>query len=151
MEPLPPTPETIPLLGGIVGALAAHAAGLHAWVGALVGLAFGFAAYEWLRRSRWKRFAVLPWEFNVRGQRARARGDLQAAAGEFDDGLELHPHNAALLYNAACIASLRGETLNARELLDRAAERDPRAARWAAEDEDLAATMAAWPANAQSA
>ena len=45
----------------------------------------------------------------------------------------------------------RGNHARARELLDRAVERDPRARRWAAEDDDLAATMAAWPANAQSA
>src|SRR2546422_2517480 len=99
MEPLPPTPETIPLLGGIAGALVAHYAGVHAWVGALAGLAVGFAAYELLRRSRWKRFGILPWEFNVRGQRARARDDLDAAAREYADGLTLHPRNAALLYN----------------------------------------------------
>ena len=154
MEPLPPAPETVPLLAGVAGALIAYYTGTHAWIGALLGLAAGFGLYELMRRAPQpgiRRLAILPWEFNVRGQRHRRRGDLEAAACEYEAGLALHPRNAAMLYNAACVESLRGNHVRARELLDRAVERDPRARRWAAEDDDLAATMAAWPANAQSA
>jgi tetratricopeptide (TPR) repeat protein len=141
MEPLPPAPETIPFVFGIAGTLVARATGVALPIGAIAGLAIGFVAYELLRRAPWpsaRRFAVLPWEFNVRGQRARAKGDLEAADRAFAEGLGLHPRNAALLYNAACIASLRGDRERARRLLARATERDPRARRWAADDADLA-------------
>jgi tetratricopeptide (TPR) repeat protein len=154
MEPLPPTPETVPLLAGVAGAVIAYYAGTHAWIGALLGLAAGFGLYELMRRAQQpgiRRLAILPWEFNVRGLRYRNRGDLDAAAREYEAGIALHPRNAAMLYNAACVASLRGEHDRARHLLNRAVDRDPRARRWAVEDHDLAATMAAWPANAQSA
>jgi tetratricopeptide (TPR) repeat protein len=154
MEPLPPTPETIPLVFGIAGAVLAHYAGVAVPLGALAGLGAGFGVYELMRRVPWaglRRFAILPWEFNVRGLRARSKGDLEGAARHFASGLALHPRNAALLYNAACIASLQGRTEEARELLAGAAVRDPRAHRWARDDEDLAGTMAAWPANAPSA
>jgi len=154
MEPLPPTPETIPLLFGIAGAVLAHSTGLAVPIGALAGLGAGFGVYELVRRAPWpsvRRFGILPWEFNVRGLRARHKDDLEAAAREYEAGLELHPRNAALLYNAACVASLQGRHEEARELLERAARGDPRARRWAQDDADLAGTMAAWPANAPSA
>ena len=154
MEPLPPTPETIPLVFGIFGAVVAHYGGVALPLGALAGLGAGFGVYELARRAPWasiRRFAVLPWEFNVRGLRARSQGDLEAAAREYESGLVLHPRNAALLYNAACVASLQGRHEDARDLLARAAGTDPRAHRWAREDADLAGTMAAWPANAPSA
>src|SRR5439155_1594057 len=83
MEPLPPAPETVPLLAGVAGAVIAHYAGTHAWIGALLGLAAGFGLYELMRRAPQRgvrRLAILPWEFNVRGQRHRRRGDLEAAA-----------------------------------------------------------------------
>jgi tetratricopeptide (TPR) repeat protein len=154
MEPLPPTPETIPLAFGIAGAVLAHYAGVAVPFGALAGLGVGFAVYELVRRAPWpavRRFGILPWEFNVRGLRARGKDDLDAAGREYEAGLALHPRNAALLYNGACIASLQGRHEEARELLRRAAHSDPRVHRWAREDEDLAGTMAAWPANASSA
>jgi tetratricopeptide (TPR) repeat protein len=154
MEPLPPTPETIPLAFGIAGAVGAHYGGVALPVGAIGGLAVGFGLYELMRRAPQKalrRLTILPWEFNVRGLRARNAGDLEEAARAYASGLDLHPRNAALLYNAACVASLRGRHNEARELLRRAAASDGRVPRWAREDEDLAATMAAWPANAPSA
>jgi tetratricopeptide (TPR) repeat protein len=154
MEPLPPTPETIPFLFGIVGAVLAHYAGVAVPLGALAGLGAGFGVYELVRRAPWpavQRFGILAWEFNVRGLRARNKGDLDDAAHHYASGLALHPRNAALLYNAACVASLQGRFDEARELLGRAARNDPRAHRWAREDADLAGTMASWPANAPSA
>jgi tetratricopeptide (TPR) repeat protein len=154
MEPLPPTPETIPFAFGIAGAVLAHYAGVAVPVGALAGLGAGFGIYELMRRAPWaavRRFAILPWEFNVRGLRARRHGDLEGAAQHYESGLALHPRNASLLYNAACVASLQGRREEARELLERAAHTDPRAHRWAREDEDLAGTMAPWPASAPSA
>jgi tetratricopeptide (TPR) repeat protein len=73
-----------------------------------------------------------------------------ARAGRWDEAIRLHeaalatrPDHASLLYNLACMEALAGRRLDALLHLKRAVELDPRAAEWAARDDDFASIRAA--------
>jgi tetratricopeptide (TPR) repeat protein len=79
------------------------------------------------------------WEENAgvitlfdQGEYARAKERLLGA-------IEHWPETGVLLYNLACAESRLGEQDAALEHLARAVELDPKAAEWAADDDDLAA------------
>lgn len=66
-------------------------------------------------------------------------GDRAGALAAAAEGVERHPGNASARYNAACYASLAGETAQALAYLSRALELDPALAGTARTDPDLEA------------
>ena len=65
-------------------------------------------------------------------------GELDRGLAELDAGLEEKPDQPALLYHRACLRTRAGRLDEARADLDRATAADPKLAKWAAKDDDLA-------------
>jgi len=85
---------------------------------------------------RGKPFTVSPWEFVFAGVPAYEGRRYDEAKALLVEGLELHPGNASLLYDLACMEALLGERDAALEHLE-AAVRDPRFREFAETDSDL--------------
>ena len=83
-----------------------------------------------------KPFTVSPWEFVFAGVPAYEGRRYDEAKALLVEGLELHPGNASLLYDLACMEALLGERDAALEHLE-AAVRDPRFREFAETDSDL--------------
>jgi tetratricopeptide (TPR) repeat protein len=66
-------------------------------------------------------------------------GDFARAYAIASAGLADHPEHGSLHYNLACYAARDGRLELAREHLAKALAAEPRAAEWAAQDDDLAA------------
>jgi tetratricopeptide (TPR) repeat protein len=81
-------------------------------------------------------FRVSPWEFAFAGVPAYDAKRYEEAKALLVEGLELHPGNASLLYNLACMEALLGEKDAALEHLAEAV-RNPRVREWATTDSDL--------------
>ena len=81
-------------------------------------------------------FKVSPWEFAFAGVPAWEAKRYDEAKALLLEGLELHPGNASLLYNLACVEALSGEHDAALEHLAQAMT-DPRVRKWAETDSDL--------------
>jgi tetratricopeptide (TPR) repeat protein len=84
-----------------------------------------------------KAFAPSPWESWLEALPAYKAKDFDAAAGVLSRALAAHPDNPNILYNLACCESLAGRREAALAHYRRAAELDPRAPEWAANDSDL--------------
>jgi hypothetical protein len=79
-----------------------------------------------------------PWEWSFRAEPFARSGDHEQAREIMRDGLERHPDNPAMLYNAACYAALAGDQDAAIDYLARALAADPdRVRSWSATDTDL--------------
>jgi quercetin dioxygenase-like cupin family protein len=83
-------------------------------------------------------FRVSPWEYFFAGYARAAAGDPEEAERLAREGLEQYPGHPVLTFHLACFETMAGHEDAALEHLREAAERDPRVAAWAAEDEDLA-------------
>jgi tetratricopeptide (TPR) repeat protein len=81
-------------------------------------------------------FKVSPWEFAFAGVPAFEAKRYDEAAALLREGLELHPGNASLLYNLACMEALSGERDAALEHLAEAAK-NPRFREFAETDSDF--------------
>jgi quercetin dioxygenase-like cupin family protein len=79
-----------------------------------------------------------PWEWPFYAQRFRPTADHEAALALLAEGLERHPENPSILYEVACWHSMAGRHDEALAALARAVKADPRCAKWASDDEDLA-------------
>jgi tetratricopeptide (TPR) repeat protein len=87
--------------------------------------------------TRGEPFRVSPWEFAFAGTpawRAKRYGDVESLLRE---GLELHPGNASLLYDLACLDALQGRVEEAFDHLRAALDAQPRYREYAAKDSDL--------------
>ena len=83
-------------------------------------------------------FEPSAWEHYFAAGAAAADGDLDRAYAMTVAGLEEHPGNSSLLYNAACYRALAGHADEAMELLRQAYAADPDLVReWAPGDSDL--------------
>jgi hypothetical protein len=85
---------------------------------------------------RGEAFTVSPWEFVFAGAPAYEATHYAEAKALIAEGLELHPCNASLLYNLACMEALLGEKDAALEHLE-AAVQNPRFREFARMDGDL--------------
>ncbi len=88
------------------------------------------------------------WEHYFAAGAAAQAGDFDRALELTNAGLEEHPGNGALLYNAACFLALAGRADEAIEHLGQALAADPERVReWAADDSDLDSLRdrADWP------
>jgi tetratricopeptide (TPR) repeat protein len=81
-------------------------------------------------------FKVSPWEFAFAGVPAWEAERYDEAAALLREGLELHPGNASLLYNLACVEALTGDDDAALEHLAEAAK-NPRFRAFAETDSDF--------------
>ena len=81
-------------------------------------------------------FKVSPWEFAFAGVPAWEAKRYDEAKALLLQGLELHPGNASLLYNLACVEALTGEKDPAFEHLAEAAK-NPRFRAFAETDSDF--------------
>lgn len=81
-------------------------------------------------------FKVSPWEFAFAGVPAFEAKRYDEAKALLLEGLELHPGNASLLYNLACVEAVSGEKDAALEHLAEAAK-NPRFRRFAETDSDF--------------
>jgi len=78
------------------------------------------------------------WEHQFTADTVARAGDVERAHELALAGLEEHPGNGALLYNAACYSALAGRADEAIEHLREAYEADPEhIGSWAADDSDL--------------
>jgi len=82
-------------------------------------------------------FRPSPWEWSFAAEPLVRAGDHDAAIAIMREALELHPDNAATLYDLACFEALAGQADEAIEHLIRASELEPKTATWAADDRDL--------------
>jgi quercetin dioxygenase-like cupin family protein len=78
------------------------------------------------------------WEWAFGAQRFRAAADHEAAIALLTDGLGHHPENSSILYELACWQTMAGRLDEALDALHRAVKGDPRSAKWAQDDDDLA-------------
>lgn len=85
---------------------------------------------------RGEAFTVSPWEFVFAGAPAYQSERYAEAKALLLEGLELHPGNASLLYNLACMEALLGQRDEALDHLVAAVE-DPRFREFAKTDSDL--------------
>jgi tetratricopeptide (TPR) repeat protein len=69
-------------------------------------------------------FKVSPWEFAFAGVPAWEAKRYDEAKALLVEGLELHPGNASLLYNLACVEALQGDDEAALEHLAEAAQNE---------------------------
>jgi tetratricopeptide (TPR) repeat protein len=90
-----------------------------------------------------KAFAPSPWEAWLEALPFYSEKEFEAAAEVMTRALEAHPDNPNVLYNLACCEALAGRRDDALAHLARAAELDPRVAKWAADDSDLDAIRGA--------
>ena len=81
-------------------------------------------------------FTISPWEFAFAGTPAWEAKRYDEAKALLVEGLELHPGNASLLYNLACVEALMGDKDAALDHLAQAAT-NPRVREWAKTDSDL--------------
>jgi tetratricopeptide (TPR) repeat protein len=81
-------------------------------------------------------FKVSPWEFAFAGVPAWEAKRYDEAKALLVEGLELHPGNASLLYNLACVEALQGDDEAALEHLAEAAQNE-RFREFAKTDSDL--------------
>ena len=88
---------------------------------------------------RGEAFKVSPWEFAFAGMPAYEAERYDEAKALLLEGLEVHPGNASLLYNLACMEARGGRTLDALLHLQRAVELDEKWASFAVKDSDFAA------------
>jgi tetratricopeptide (TPR) repeat protein len=84
-------------------------------------------------------YEISPWEAYFRADALLLAGDRAGALAAAAEGVERHPGNASARYNAACYASLAGETAQALAYLSRALELDLALAGTARTDPDLEA------------
>jgi quercetin dioxygenase-like cupin family protein len=78
------------------------------------------------------------WEHYFAAGAAAQAGDMERAVELTNAGLEEHPGDETLLYNAACFLALAGRPDEAIDHLSRAYASEPdRVREWAAEDSDL--------------
>jgi hypothetical protein len=82
-------------------------------------------------------YEVSPWEWYFRADAQLVAGDVAGALATMVDGVEHHPENASVRFNAACFAALAGETELAVEYLRAALELDPSLAENARSESDL--------------
>jgi quercetin dioxygenase-like cupin family protein len=82
-------------------------------------------------------FQPSAWEHYFAAGAAQEQGDLDRAFELTQRGLEEHPGNVVLLFNAACYRALAGKGDEAIDLLRRAYEADPNRVREFAGDPDL--------------
>jgi tetratricopeptide (TPR) repeat protein len=85
---------------------------------------------------RGEAFKVSPWEFAFAGTPAYEARRYSEARALLVEGLEVHPGNASLLYNLACMEALLGEKNAALDHLTEAVQ-NPRFREFAATDNDL--------------
>jgi len=78
------------------------------------------------------------WEFFFAAYAYADAGDVERGLAEIDAGLEEKPDHPALHYHRACLLTRAGRLDEARPVLERALELDPKLQKWADEDEDLA-------------
>jgi mannose-6-phosphate isomerase-like protein (cupin superfamily) len=81
-------------------------------------------------------FEPSAWEWSFRAA-ALQRTDPAAARAVLADGLGRFPDDAGLHYGVGCLEALSGNADAALEALRQATELNPKARRWAADDEDL--------------
>jgi tetratricopeptide (TPR) repeat protein len=84
-----------------------------------------------------KAFAPSPWEAWLEALPFYTAREFEAAVEVMTRALEAHPDNPNVLYNLACCEALAGRRDDALAHLARAAELDPRVAKWAASDSDF--------------
>jgi tetratricopeptide (TPR) repeat protein len=77
------------------------------------------------------------WEWYFEAERFRDPLDPEAALRLMDEANELFPDQPGVVYSTACWLALAGREDEALSTLRRAVELDPRAAEWAAKDDDL--------------
>jgi quercetin dioxygenase-like cupin family protein len=82
-------------------------------------------------------FSPSAWEHYFAAGAAQEEGDLDRAFELIQQGLEEHPDNVVLLFNAACYRALAGEGDEAIEFLRKAYAADPDRVREFAGDPDL--------------
>jgi mannose-6-phosphate isomerase-like protein (cupin superfamily) len=83
-------------------------------------------------------FAVSAWETVYAAYAHRRLGDLERARALLDEAVAADPTAWQGQYHLACFSALDGDLEAALRHLQRAVELDPKAAEWAADDEDLA-------------
>lgn len=85
-------------------------------------------------------YAVSPWEYSFAANGPAARGDFAGAVETVREALPEHEGNPSIHYSLACFLARDGRLDDALAELRRAYGADPgRVAKWAADDEDLAA------------
>jgi tetratricopeptide (TPR) repeat protein len=84
-----------------------------------------------------KAFEPSPWEAWLEALPFYTAKEYERARDGMGRALERHPDNPNVLYNLACCEALAGRREDALAHLARAAELDPRVAKWAREDSDL--------------
>jgi tetratricopeptide (TPR) repeat protein len=82
-------------------------------------------------------FTPSPWEAWLEALPFYTAKEFDAAADVMTRALEAHPDNSNVLYNLACCEALAGRRSDALAHIIRAAELEPRVAKWAAGDSDL--------------
>lgn len=93
-----------------------------------------------LAGKRGEPFVVSAWETVYAAYAYRRLGDLERARALLDEAVAENPTAWQGQYHLACFAALDGDREAALTHLLRAVELDPEAARWAADDADLATT-----------
>lgn len=78
------------------------------------------------------------WEWRFAAAPARDAGDFDQAYAICSEGLDVHPEEANLHFDLACLAALGGHRERALEHLRRAIDLNPRARVWMQTEEDLA-------------
>jgi tetratricopeptide (TPR) repeat protein len=86
---------------------------------------------------RGKPFQISPWEFSFRTVPLFSAKRYAEAKAVLLEGLELHPGNANLLYDLACVEALAGEREEALEHLATAVTTNPKFGEYAQTDGDL--------------
>jgi hypothetical protein len=84
-------------------------------------------------------FRISPWEFAFAATPAWKEKRYAEVEASLREGLKLHPGNASLLYDLACLDALQGRTDDAVDHLRSALAAQPKFKEYAATDEDLAA------------
>jgi hypothetical protein len=87
--------------------------------------------------TRDKPFRASPWEFAFAATPAWKAKRYDEVEALLQEGLELHPGNASLLYDLACAAALQGRSDEAFAHLRKALEAQPKYGAYATEDPDL--------------
>jgi tetratricopeptide (TPR) repeat protein len=87
--------------------------------------------------SRGRPFQISPWEFSFRTVPLFSAKRYDEAKAVLLQGLELHPGNANLLYDLACVEALGGEHEEALEHLATAVATNPKFGEYAETDSDL--------------
>lgn len=87
--------------------------------------------------TRGEGFRVSPWEFTFAATPAAKAERYSDAEALVREGLELHPGNAALLYDLACYAARQGRDDEALDHLCDAVEAQPKYLEYAKTDPDL--------------